>query len=184
MPSSSHTPRPTGLLPVVLCICLRVPAAGNGAVRPQEAATGGRVTVSGVAVDARTNEPLRDVLVWRQEAEATVVTDRQGRFTLSGVAPGHHVLILSAVNYALVRRDIDVPVQGLSGLTVAMPAGAGTYSETVNVTAPLSPDAAIVPSRQYLTGAALQTLSGGILDDPSRAVQALPGVTTGDDLLA
>ena len=172
------------LLLAAICACLLAPPARGWALRSQAQTGSGRATVSGIAIDARTNEPLHNVLVWLQGAVAVVVTDRQGRFALADVTPGRHVLVLSAVNYALVRRNIDVPARGLAGLTIAMPGGAGTYSETVTVTAPLSPDAALIPSRQYLAGAALQTLSGGILDDPSRAVQALPGVTTGDDFRA
>src|SRR5207237_1658701 len=60
--------------------------------------------------------------------------------------------------------------------------GTGTYAETVTVTpAAVATSEVGVASQSQLGSAALQDLRGVAADDPMRAVQALPGVATGDD---
>ena len=137
--------------------------------------------VRGVVIDARSGKPLADARLEIIEAQKTTQADPQGRFEFLGIAPGTYTLTVSTVGYIFVRRRIEVPSNGLE-LTVPLAEGTGTYEETVNVV----PDASTAPTGplRELGSGALQDLRGVAADDPVRAVQALPGVATGDDFQA
>jgi hypothetical protein len=141
----------------------------------------------GQVVDARTGAPLERVLVTIEDAGKSALTDAQGRFEIAALTPGTHRLYVSVVGYALFRKDISIPDEtgpdASSTLTVRLSEGTTAYTETVTVT----PDAFRtppdpVPSASVLGSAELLNLRGVLADDPLRAVQALPGVATGDDL--
>ena len=92
-------------------------------------------------------------------------------------------LTVSVVGYILVQRAVDLTNGDVINLTIPLSGGTGTYTETVTVTA--APFRAAEPGvavQQTLGSAELQILRGVLADDPLRAVQALPGVATGDDL--
>jgi hypothetical protein len=156
-------------------------AIPNPARREQTTEPG---SLRGVVVDAKTGAPLKNVLVWIQGTDHTAVTDEGGNFEIEGIATGDHVLCLSAVDYTFVRRELEIhPGSGVE-LEIPMFGGAATYSETVTVVAPLHRETAVVPTSQVLSGSALQSLSGGVVEDPVRAAQSLPGAVTGDDFRA
>jgi len=140
------------------------------------------VTLTGQVVDARTGAPLQQVLVSVEDAGKSGVTGSDGRFSLEGVSPGTHRVHVSVVGYALFRRDVTVG-PGEPPLVIRLSEGTTAFSETVTVTpdvfrAPPEP----VPAASVLGSSELQNLRGVLADDPLRAVQALPGVATGDDL--
>ena len=136
----------------------------------------------GRVVDAATGAGLERVLVMVEDGGPTTLTDATGAFSLAGVAPGRRKLYVSMVGYALARREIDVPAAGLE-LTIPLTEGTGTYTENVTVAserfAAAEPAVAV---QQVLGSADLQNLRGVLADDPMRAVQVLPGVTSTDDL--
>jgi hypothetical protein len=155
-----------------------------GLVAPARAqAPGAAGSVRGQVLDARTAAPLSRVLVMLDDGGAAVMTDDEGRFELTEVAPGPHRLIVSVVGYVFVRRPVVVPSGAALELVVPMVEGTGTYSEEVTVAADrfFAPDPGVA-SQQVLGSAELQNLRGVVADDPLRAVQVLPGVATGDDL--
>jgi hypothetical protein len=133
-------------------------------------------------VDAITGEPLADVLVQVQGTDNVALTDRDGRFTLSGVAPGTTSLYISVVGYGLARRDVVTPVPDGAALTIPLARGSSAYTEDVRVTGDtFRKDAIGVPMQQSLDSRELQDLRGVLADDPGRAIQVLPGVATSDD---
>jgi TonB dependent receptor/Carboxypeptidase regulatory-like domain len=140
--------------------------------------------VRGVVLDAATGVPLARVLVAQEDASDVrrVVTGADGRFELE-MPPGPRRLRVSVVGYALTIRDVVVSRGGVEDLTITLSGGTGTHSEEVNVSAgrfrAADPGA---PAQQVLGSADIQNLRGVLADDPLRAVQALPGVATGDDL--
>lgn len=70
-------------------------------------------------------------------------------------------------------------------VTVPLPEVPGVYREDVTVAASQSDNREVGVSTQATLGAlAIQDLRGIATDDPMRAVQALPGVVTGDDFQA
>jgi hypothetical protein len=133
-------------------------------------------------LDARTAAPLDRVRVVVEDAGRSVLTDADGRFVVDGLTPGPHRLYVSVVGYALFRGDATVGAES-PPVIVRLTEGTTAYTEAVTVAADAfrsPPDP--VPSASVLGSAELLNLRGVLADDPLRAVQALPGVATGDDL--
>ncbi len=141
-------------------------------------------TVRGVVVDGATGAPLSRVLVVDEEGvdERRTITDGDGAFVLA-LPAGHRRLRASVVGYAMVSKDVRVEEAETVDVTIVLMGGTGTHTETVNVSGDrfrsADPGA---PAQQVLGSADIQNLRGVLADDPLRAVQALPGVATGDDL--
>ncbi len=141
-------------------------------------------------IDGATGAPLGRVLVEDVESGKTVqpaelrktITGSDGRFTLA-VPAGRRRLRASVVGYAVSVKDTVVPAAQTVDVTIALAGGTAALSETVTVTSGhfrhVDPGA---PAQQVLGSADIQNLRGVLADDPLRAVQALPGVATGDDL--
>lgn len=138
--------------------------------------------VSGRIVEARTGAPLVAVLVQIQSTRQRALTDADGKFEIADVPAGAQTLVVSVVGFGLVRRDIVVSVDTTAELTIPVAEGASTYVEEVTVAAsPFREAEPAVPSQAVLGSRELLALRGVMADDPFRAVQALPGVTTTDD---
>jgi Carboxypeptidase regulatory-like domain/TonB-dependent Receptor Plug Domain len=138
--------------------------------------------VRGVVLDGANGAPVADVSVQIQETGQKVKMDSSGRFELGGVQPGRHTVYVSIVGFILVKRPIEVSAGETLELTIALTEGTGTYSETVNVTTErFREQEKAVPSQQTLGSADIQNLRNPLTNDPMRAIQVLPGVTTGDD---
>src|SRR4029450_4387161 len=97
---------------------------------PASAAAG---PVRGVVVDRADGTPIAGVAGQGQNSKQSVQTDAEGRFELTGVAPGQVTLHISLVGFILVKRTVDVTEGGTIDLTVVLSEGTGTYSETVTV---------------------------------------------------
>jgi hypothetical protein len=140
-------------------------------------------TIRGVVLDRADGSPIDDVSVRLQDARTTVKTDAAGRFELAGVTPGRHELYVSLVGFILVRRNVVVAPGAAVDLTIVLSEGTGTYSETVNVAGAerFREQEKSVPAQQTLGSAEIQNLRNLLTNDPMRAIQVLPGVTTGDD---
>ena len=77
---------------------------------------------------------------------------------------------------------MDVSRGSTTTLTVPLAEGTGAYTDRVTVTADTVPVAdQAIPARQELGSAAMQRVGTVLIDDPFRAVQALPGVAANDD---
>jgi hypothetical protein len=140
-------------------------------------------TIRGVVVDARTAAPVVDARVTLVELGADVVTHADGRFEFPAVPASTYTLTVSRIDYAFVRRRIPVAGETID-LTIPLVEGTGTYQERITVTPAPTSEAATGTAVRALGSATLQELRGVAADDPMRAVQALPGVATGDDFQA
>ena len=148
----------------------------------QEAAPAATGIVRGVVVDRADGAPIGDVSVRVQDAGAPVKTDAVGRFELAGVPAGQHTLYVSVVGFILVKRPIDVHPGEALEVTIALSEGTGTYSETVTVAGErFREQERSVPAQQTLGSGDIQNLRNLLTNDPMRAIQVLPGVSTGDD---
>ena len=162
--------------PTILALHLASPAPSVQTASP--------ATISGQVVDATSGVGLSDVSV-QVDAAPGVLTDSEGRFRLTGVVAGDHMLTVSVVGYVLARRPVTVGSGGAIYLIVPLAEGTGTYSEHVEVRGGLFRRAEPgVASQQVLGSADLQNLRGLVLDDPVRALQVLPGVAATDDFHA
>ena len=148
--------------------------AGAGAAQTQPGIVGGRV------VDARTDEPLARVLVHVENHPTFVETDENGAFTVT-LPPGQFTIAASLIGYAVVRQAVDIEPGGSMNLIIELSEGAGTYEEHVTVAGAMRPEVDRAPAGFVLHGRDLQALRGVMLDDPLRAVQALPAATSTDD---
>ena len=122
----------------------------------------------------------------RATASAQPTCARSGRrrtgASVRGPTPGPATIAVSTIGFIFVRRRVDVPATGTLDLIIPLAEGTGTYEESVTVS-PAGPSAPAGDLRELSSGA-LQDLRGVAADDPVRAVQALPGVATGDDFQA
>jgi len=141
-----------------------------------------QATIRGVVLDRADGSPIADVSVRLQESDVAVKTDDAGRFELTGVSPGRRTVYVSVVGFILVRRPVEVAPGATLDLTIVLTEGTGTYSETVTVAGErFREQEKAVPSQQTLGSADIQNLRNLLTNDPMRAIQVLPGVTTGDD---
>ena len=140
--------------------------------------------VHGRVVDADTGDALADVLVIAEDADQRATTDASGRFVLDDVPAGPRTLVVSRVGYALARRDVVVGPGQTLDVTLPLTSGAGAYTEQVTVRGADAPPRASAPVEFRMRSAELQELRGVLADDPFRAIQAMPGVATGDDFRA
>ncbi|HUR21019.1 MAG TPA: carboxypeptidase-like regulatory domain-containing protein, partial [Vicinamibacterales bacterium] len=156
-----------------------VVAAVLAAPRHSDAQT---VSVSGVVVDARTGQPLPGVLVRVEEGPRAAATDSEGRFNLD-LPAGRYTLAISMIGFAFVRQPLDVTGEVIAKepLRIELAEGAGAYEEHVSVQGTAQTGAGDAPAGATLHGRDLQALRGVTLDDPLRALHALPSASANDD---
>ena len=167
-----------------LAVCLFACLAALTAAPPASAQiTSGAGTIRGVVLDRADGSPIDDVSVRLQDGRNSVKTDATGRFELTGVTPGRHEIYVSLVGFILVRRNVVVAPGAAVDVTIVLTEGTGTYSETVDVVGAerFREQEKSVPAQQTLGSAEIQNLRNLLTNDPMRAIQVLPGVTTGDD---
>ncbi len=170
----------------VVLVCILIVTARAARAQESTAAQGSAAeqtaTIRGVVLDRTDGSPIADVSVRLQDAKLTVKTDDAGRFELTGVAPGRRTLYVSVVGFILVKRPVEIAPGSTLEVTIALSEGTGTYSEDVTVTGErFREQEKAVPAQQTLGSAEIQNLRNLLTNDPMRAIQVLPGVTTGDD---
>ena len=84
------------------------------------------------------------------------------------------------IGYALLSTDVEVADAPLE-MTIRLSEGAGAYTERVTVSGSLRGESDAVPGSTSLRGAGSRTARRAVLDDPLRAIQALPSTTATDD---
>ena len=137
-------------------------------------------SVTGVVLDDRTGRPLAGALVYAENHTTSAEADAEGRFTLA-LPSGRHTIAASLIGYAVARTEVTIRPGAPAEVLIWLAEGAGALAEHVSVVG-ADPDG----REEAVAGAALharelQTLRGVMLDDPLRAVQALPSATATDD---
>ena len=146
---------------------------------PAPLATG---QIKGTVVDARTGTPIPGVSVGIQGQTTRVVTDDAGAFVLVNVPAEPQPLIATLIGYGLSRPLVNVAPNETTTVVIPLADGTSTYTERVTVAAdPFRSPGSAVPGEQSLTSADLMNTRGVLTDDPFRAIQALPGIATGND---
>jgi len=158
----------------VVVMSLAIPAYSQTSLPPAPAAI-----VAGVVLDDRTERPIAGALVYVEGQPTVASTDSSGRFTMM-VPRGRHTIIASVIGYALLRTGVEAAAAPLE-MTIRLSEGAGAYTERVSVSGSLRGDADSVAGSTSLHGRELENLRGAVLDDPLRAIQAVPSVTATDD---
>lgn len=147
-------------------------------------AGGQTAVIRGIVIDAGSSAPVADAQVAIVGIDRSTRTNAEGRFELGDLPPRLYTLTVSTIGYIFVRREVDLTAQALVDLTIPLSEGTGTYQETVTVAAGAARPQIGVPSQAQIGSAGLADLRGVAADDPMRAIQALPGVATGDDFQA
>jgi hypothetical protein len=138
--------------------------------------------VRGTVLDRAGGAPIADVSVQIQELDLATRTDTLGRFEFAAVPTGRRTLYVSIVGFILVKRTLTLNAGDALDVTILLTEGTGTYSEEITVTG----DAFVrqeraVAVQQTLGSGDIQNLRNLLTNDPMRAIQVLPGVTSGDD---
>jgi hypothetical protein len=137
-------------------------------------------TVSGTVLDARTGQPLRDVVVSFADPAVFATSDANGRFEVM-VVPGTYEVTLALVGYALYRQAVTITPGDNPQLIIHLSEGAGQFEERITVTGNSADRSGVAPAGVSVYGRDLQALRGVTLDDPLRAIHALPSVAATDD---
>jgi TonB dependent receptor-like, beta-barrel/CarboxypepD_reg-like domain len=152
---------------ILVAMCLGAPALAQ------------TPNVSGIVIDDRTERPIKGVLIYVEGQSPIAETDADGRF--SGTMPsGRQTIVASVIGYALLRTDVEIANAPLD-MTIRLSEGAGAYTERLTVSGSLRGESDSVPGSTSLHGRELENLRGAVLDDPLRAMQALPSATATDD---
>ena len=138
--------------------------------------------VRGRVIDARGGEPLARVGVSLQGSEVKASTDENGRFVLVA-PPGAWVLRADTVGYRPVQREFTLTESEPAEFEIVLSPDTFRRTDTIEVRA--DPFDAVtaqpVAAELNLTGTELKNLATVIMDDPIRAVHALPGVSSNND---
>lgn len=139
-----------------------------------------------LVVEARTGAPLPGVMVRLLPGNLEQQTDADGRVTLPAPKPGSYRLQVSLVSFAYLERTLVVEAGKPIDLTIPLAEGSGAVEEHVTVrgdeTFGAREPGAV--SQSTIGGAEMRDLRGVAMDDPLRAVQALPGVASSNDFSA
>jgi carboxypeptidase family protein/TonB-dependent receptor-like protein len=148
--------------------------------------------IRGRVVSSRNNEPLSLVQVQIQNAGASqdtatntsyrAVTGQDGNFSIPGVPPGNYVLQTSTVDYYLVRQEFTLAAGESKNFDIVLSSSNDQRKDTVVVSeSPFGVAAAPAAAAITLEGEERKNLASVLADDPLRAVQSLPGVTSNND---
>jgi len=138
--------------------------------------------VKGRVVSARDGQPLALVQILLQDTAFRAVTSEDGTFQIPGVPPGKYVLQSSTVGYQLGRLEFTLAAGESKSLDVVLTSSTAQRTDTVEVSAgafegPTQTSASAIT----LEGEERKNLASVLADDPLRAVQSLPGVTSNND---
>lgn len=150
------------------------PSATNTAI------TSGEIT--GHVVNSRDNEPLSLVQVELSGTMYRAITGDDGTFRIAGVPPGDYILQSTTVGYYSVRTPFTLAAGESRAIDVVL--ASSTTKLTANVTVAEDVfDVAPEPTASGFTiaGDERKNLASVLADDPLRAVQNLPGVTSNND---
>ena len=159
-----------------LLAAVALPAGASGQA-PGEAGS-----VAGSVVDARGGEALAHVEVRLIGGDFRAVSDSAGRFHLDAVPSGDYVLNVSTVGYHLVKRPFHLDPGDRKEFEIIL--ASDNFRQTETVTARIGPfdtPRQDNPQSLVLAGNEARNLASVLADDPLRAVQNLPGVSSNDD---
>jgi len=138
--------------------------------------------VRGRVVDSRGSEALALVQVQISDTDFATVTGDDGSFRIPGVPPGNYVLQAVTVGYHMVLQEFTLAAGETKNFDIVLTNSTARRTDTVEVSASTF-EAGTQSSASAITldGAERKNLASVLADDPLRAVQNLPGVTSNDD---
>jgi hypothetical protein len=138
--------------------------------------------VIGRVVSSRDNESLALVQIELQGTMLKAVTDDEGKFRLANVPAGSYVLQAASVGYYVLREPFMLMAGESKNFDIVLAASNSTITNSVDVKAdPFQLNADNDVTGFTLEGNERKNLASVLADDPLRAVQGLPGVTSNND---
>ena len=150
-------------------------AAPSTAFAQQAGEVGGRI------ISARDSEPLSLAQIDLVGTTLSAVTRDDGTFRISGVPAGTYTLRVSLVGYRVIQQAFTLAAGELKTFEVVLTPSTITLTETAVVTADPFQEPDVTSTGFTLQGDEQKNLAGVLADDPLRAVQDAPGVTSNDD---
>jgi hypothetical protein len=142
--------------------------------------------VRGSVVDAQGGEALSNVAIVFTGTAYRATTDAAGRFRFAAVEPGDYTLTASTVGYRMIKRPFHLDAGETKEFEIVL--SAGTFRQTDSVVVqgggPFEIARQDSLSTLALAGNDAKNLGSVLADDPLRAVQSLPGVSSNDDFEA
>jgi hypothetical protein len=161
---------------LTLCLCLILTAS------PFAVAQDAAGEVSGRVVGSRGNEPLGLVQIQLEGTSIRVVTSDDGTFRMTGVPAGHYVLQAAIVGYYTSHQEFSLAPNESKIFEIVLTPSNARITETIDVTTdPFEVGIETSASQFTLEGDERKNLASVLADDPLRAVQSLPGVTSNND---
>jgi len=149
------------------------------AVLPALAQTG---EIHGSVVDSRGGEGLANVQIQLTGTAFRATSDSTGRFHLQAIPGGDYNLSVSTVGYHVVKRPFHLAAGDSQEFEVILTADTLRQTDTVVAHSdPFETAHQDSPSSLVLAGNDAKNLGSVLADDPLRAVQNLPGVTSNND---
>ncbi|MEK7407575.1 MAG: TonB-dependent receptor [Acidobacteriota bacterium] len=138
--------------------------------------------IRGLVVDAQSGEPLARVRVQLAATSSQATTDAKGNFALGGLQAGDYTLVVSTVGYRLLKKSFTLAAGETKEFEVILSPDTFRHTDSVEVRAsPFETARADSPSELTLEGNEAKNLASVLADDPLRAVQGMPGVSSNDD---
>src|ERR1035437_9476344 len=138
--------------------------------------------VRGSVVDGRGGEALAKVEILLGAGSYRTVSDDAGHFRIPAVAPGDYILNVSTVGYHLVKKPFHLDAGDIKDFEVILSPDTFRQTDTVEAKAdPFEAARADSPGALVLAGNDAKNLASVLADDPLRAVQGLPGVSSNND---
>ena len=108
---------------LLLCACSlgaqEAPAATGADTATAELLLGGTASVAGTVTGAA-NEPIAGVQLTMRDARGVATSDSSGRYVLTGLPAGTHVLVARRLGYALAEREVDLRAGERSSLDLRL----------------------------------------------------------------
>ena len=138
--------------------------------------------VRGTVVDGHSGEALGSVQVTLVGGPYRATTDPKGKFTIPEVGPGDYVLNVSTVGYHLLKRPFHLDAGDVKDFEAVLTPDTLRQTDTLEVkSGPFETIHQDSPSTLTLAGNDAKNLASVLADDPLRAVQDLPGVSSNND---
>jgi hypothetical protein len=138
--------------------------------------------IRGSVVDTRGGEALSNVAVQLVGTGFRSTTDATGHFHIGELPPGDYTLNVSTVGYHLAKKSFHLEAGETKEFEVVLTPDTLRQTETVQAQAtPFETARQDSPSTLTLSGNDAKNLASVLADDPLRAVQNLPGVSSNND---
>ncbi|MEP7353172.1 MAG: TonB-dependent receptor [Acidobacteriota bacterium] len=114
-------------------------------------------------------------------AEMSAVTDDDGQYRIAAVVPGKYELQATAVGYRITNQDVTLAVGESKVLDLVLTSSAAARTDTVQVSEGFEDTPESSAAAMTIEGEERKNLASVLADDPLRAVQSMPGVSSNND---